>query len=406
MTKRLYYGDPYKKEFKSTIIENFFINDLPAVILNKTIFYPTSGGQPHDLGKFNDVSVIDVFIRDSDGKIVHLLDEEINLSEVIGVIDWERRFDHMQQHSGQHILSRAFVNICGANTTGFHLGKESCTIDLDATNLNNLTISKVELLANQVVWEDRPIRSREVSAEEARSLDLRKVPDSIGAKYRIVDIVDFDRCACGGTHVARSGEIGVIKVIGTERRNKELRIEFICGQRALVDYQKKNSELKKISSRLTTGIGEIDRVVESLQNENKGYRRRIKKQSDELLSLEANSLLENADWVRDLRLVKQSVKEENSGNIRSLASKLVQQPHTLALLATPGNNSVFVFAASKDIDIDMNKLLKQVFAHLGAGNGGGTDKLAQGGGPTLDEEHLVRTLDYAEELIKLRWLET
>ncbi len=404
MTKRLYYGDPYMKSFEATVIESFFVQDHFAVILDSTIFYPTSGGQPHDVGKLNDVDVVDVFVRDSDQEIVHLIDAEIGDDKVSGRIDWKRRFDHMQQHSGQHILSRAFINVCEANSVGFHLGKEACTIDLDTEKIDDPTLGKVELMANQVVWENRPIISQEVSQEEAKVLALRKVPESIGDKYRIIDIKDFDLCACGGTHVVHSGEIGVIQVAGVERRNNVLRIEFICGHRALDDYKLKNSVLKSISSRLTTSFTEIDRVIELLQDENRELRRKLKRQSEQLISLEASSLKEKAVQLGEIWLVKSVVYGEKPNDLRILASKLTNNSNMIALLGRPGASSFFVFAASEGIEVDMSNLLQLVFAYLGDGKGGGSMKFAQGGGLAADEEQVFKALSHAEMHIQQRGL--
>ncbi len=400
MTNRLYYGDPYEIMFEAAVIDSFFVHEHIAVILDSTFFYPTSGGQPHDTGKLNDISVVDVFVRESDQKVVHLVETEIAGEEVVGRIDWSRRFDHMQQHSGQHILSRAFINVCKADTVGFHLGKEVSTIDLDLERLDGTMLENVESLANQIVWENHQIISYEVSPEEAKHLALRKVPESIGDKCRLIDIKDFDLCACGGTHVAHSGEIGVIKVTGVERRNNEFRIEFICGQRALDDYQLKTSELKKISLRLTTGFTEIDRVIELMQDENKDLRRKLKRQKEDLLSIEARSLKDSAIQLGNIRLVKNVVNGENPNDLRMLASKITRTSNLVVLLGKPGVSSSFVFAASDNIEFDMNNLLQQVFAYIGDGKGGGSMKFAQGGGLAVDEDLVVQALNHAENLIR------
>ena len=184
--------------------------------------------------------MIDVMVRESDQQIVHVLSETMNDTDVSGEIDWPRRFDHMQQHTGQHILSQAFLRIANADTVSFHLGLESSTLDLAIRNLSKDKIDEAERYANQVVWDDRHVRIRYASTTETKSLPLRKTPDRFGDKLRLIEIEDFDLSACGGTHVSRTGEIGLIKVTKTERRSNELRVEFRCGQRALRDYSQKS----------------------------------------------------------------------------------------------------------------------------------------------------------------------
>lgn len=400
MNKRLYYADPYKKSFEASVRERFFIKDQFAVVLDSTIFYPTSGGQPHDLGFLNGAEVTGVFVRDSDQEVIHLLEREVEGDSISGSINWKRRFDHMQQHSGQHLLSRAFSNLCEANTISFHLGTEVCTIDLDIPELDEKRIDAVELMANQIIWDNRPIKSYEVSQEEALELALRKVPEEIGDRYRVIDIRDYDLCACGGTHVFTTGEIGLIKITGKERRNNNLRIEFVCGQRAFSDYYQKNRILKSIASRLTTGYTEIERVVELIQDENKNLQRKIKSLSNALLSLEASSLMETAIPLGDILLIKNVRSDENPENLRTLASKITQEPSLVTLLGTLGDRSFFVFASSEDIDLDMKQLLQQVFAFLGNGKGGGTVKFAQGGGAKMEEGQMVAALNHAEDLLR------
>src|SRR5262249_53879968 len=214
MTDRLYYTDSTLTDFDASVVDARVVGDRPHVVLDRTAFYPTSGGQPFDTGCLGGVPVVDVFDRD-DGEVVHVLGAPLNgTTSVRGAVDWARRFDHMQQHTGQHILSAAFDREVAARTTSFHLGAEAATIDLDR-ELTPSQIAAAERAANWVVWEDRPVTVRFATAEEASRLPLRKEPVRTG-RLRLVEVTDFDLSACGGTHVQRTGMIGVIAVAGWE----------------------------------------------------------------------------------------------------------------------------------------------------------------------------------------------
>ncbi|MCI0396910.1 MAG: alanyl-tRNA editing protein, partial [Chloroflexi bacterium] len=287
MTERLYYNDAYTTRFQAHVVERLTHQGRPAVVLDQTYFYPTSGGQPFDQGHLGGTPVIDVFVRDSDQAVIHVLGGEVWVDEIAAEVAWARRFDHMQQHTGQHILSQAFIQAAGAETVSFHLGDESCTVDLHVNQLAAAQIEQAELLANQIIWENRPVRATMVSQEQAARLPLRKVPPLEGDKLRVVEIKNFDLTACGGTHVSHTGEIGMIKIVKLERRGAELRVEFKCGQRALHDYRLKNSIINRLAAELTTGYLELEPTVTRMRDELKELRRVLKQQQTQLLSLEA-----------------------------------------------------------------------------------------------------------------------
>ena len=202
-TQRLYHDDPYCTQFDATVVEQLELEGKPAVVLDATCFYPTSGGQPHDVGTLDGVPVVEVV--EANGQIVHVLTRELGPGVVHGVIDWERRFDHMQQHTGQHILSRAFEELFSADTVSFHLGAESSTIDVELASLDWDAAAQIEELSNSVVLQDRPVVTREYDQNEVGRLALRRTPPSRG-RIRVVSIEGFDDCACGGTHVRATGE--------------------------------------------------------------------------------------------------------------------------------------------------------------------------------------------------------
>ena len=236
MTERIYYTDPYTTEFDATIVRIDPVADNPAhrrVVLDRTAFYPTSGGQPFDTGTLGDVRVLEVEDAE-DGEVVHIVEGDVGPGAVHGRIDWERRFEHMQQHTGQHVLSAAFDRVLKVPTVSFHLGTASSTIDL-AREVSAAEIARAEREANRIVWEDRPVAIRFADAAEVATLGLRKESKREGM-LRLIDVENFDVSACGGTHVARTGAIGVIAVAGAERFKGATRLEFLCGGRALAGY--------------------------------------------------------------------------------------------------------------------------------------------------------------------------
>ena len=236
MTERIYYTDPYATEFDATVVRADAVPDAPAhrrVVLDRTAFYPTSGGQPFDTGTLGDVRVLEVEDAD-DGEVVHIVEGDVGPGVVHGRIDWDRRFEHMQQHTGQHVLSAAFDRVLKVPTVSFHLGTASSTIDL-AREVSAAEIARAEREANRIVWEDRPVAIRFADAAEAATLGLRKESKREGV-LRLIDVENFDVSACGGTHVARTGAIGVIAVAGAERFKGATRLEFLCGGRALTGY--------------------------------------------------------------------------------------------------------------------------------------------------------------------------
>ena len=399
MTDKRYYHDAYTTKFKANVVERFLHDKKIALILDQTYFYPTSGGQPADRGRLSGEPVVDVFIREDDGAVVHLVENEIWTDEVVGTVDWERRFDHMQQHTGQHILSQAFIRVAEAPTVGFHLSENSVTIDLQTSALEPADVTRAELLANQVIWKDRPVEVRMVSHQRARKLPLRKLPDLNGEKVRLIEIKDFDLTACGGTHVARTGAIGMIKVIGLERRGEQLRVEFRCGGRALRDYRKKNSIINRLASQFTTGYWELEDKIDSLREEAKEARRLLSKRQTALLALTAEELLANAIRAGQNKIIARTFTDIEPEELRVLAKHLIQQPSVVALLGLAGEKSQLVFARTEDAPGEMNQLLKQALHVLGTTAGGGSKTFAQGGGFPADKERMQHALARTKDLL-------
>jgi alanyl-tRNA synthetase len=336
--------------------------------------------------------VVDVTVRAEDGVVLHWLGGVApKEDEVTAVIDWPRRFDHMQQHTGQHILSQAFIRIAEAHTVGFHLSDDTVTIDLDVNSLTDEALNQAEQLANQIVWENRPIHIHMVTRAEAEKMPLRKIPPAQTGKIRLVDIENFDLTACGGTHVSHTGGVGLIKIVKLERRRESVRVEFRCGGRALTDYGSKNDTVQELMAVLTTGQEALVTAVSTLQDENKTSQRVIKKLRTSLLETEAGQMLQAGQKLGDFTLISRVFDENEDVNLRQLGNHLIQNPGIVAFLGAAGAKSQLLFCRSDDAPGDMNLLLKEALKALGGG-GGGSAMMAQGGGPSVENNRLTQIL--------------
>jgi alanyl-tRNA synthetase len=392
MTERLYHLDPYRLEFEARVVEWISVGDKPGVILESTCFYPTSGGQPHDEGSLNGVLVINVFERE-DKAIVHVLATELEGDVVHGVIDWGTRFDHMQQHTGQHILSQAFLEILRAETVGFHLGQGACTIDVDKAPLAVSQLDKVEDLTNQIIFADRPVKTYLVSETELASLPLRKLP-VVDTPIRIVEVEGFDYSPCGGTHCQRTGEVGLVKITRVERRGQDTRVEFLCGGRALADYRGKNKTVNELANRFSVGSWELAEAVGRLAEEVKSSKKELNAAKNRLLDYEAAELLAEAERHGDVRVVKKALVDREGEEVKRLALRLMESKGNVALVGLGGAKAQLFFACSADLPYDMNDLLKRACQIIGGG-GGGRRHFAQGGGPGGSK--VSEALDVAHE---------
>jgi alanyl-tRNA synthetase len=390
LTTKLYYDNPYQREFTARVVERLTLNRRPAVVLDCTAFYPTSGGQPCDHGTLNGVAVLDVSERE-DGQIVHVLGGPLADEQVAGVIDWARRFDHMQQHTGQHILSQACERLGAgspqlpAETVGFHLGDEVCTIDLSCTSLSPEQVAAIEDLANQMVFENRPVIARFVTAEELAQrpqVRARLQPPTGREQIRLVEVQGFDWSLCGGTHVRAAGEIGLIKVRKWERRGDTVRVDFYCGRRALADYRWKNAAVNELAASLSIKDDELAATVPRLLAEAAESRRQLTLARERLLDYEAAELAAGAEPVAAGRVVRQVFDGRNVEEVRHLAQRLTARPGIVALLGVRADKAQLIFARAADLTVDVNALLKTAVAVVG-GRGGGTPTLAQGGGPEV-----------------------
>jgi alanyl-tRNA synthetase len=394
MTVRRYYTHSYTRAFSARVVDIRNANGAPAAVLDETFFYPTSGGQPHDTGRLGPAGVIDVTVRESDGAVLHVLDAPIPEGTVDATLDWPRRFDHMQQHTGQHLLSQAFLRIADAPTIGFHLGTDSVSIDLGIPGLSDARVADAEALANGVAGSNAPVRAWFPSEEELRSLALRKTPDVAGP-LRVVAIGDFDLSACGGTHVAATGEIGLIAIQRTERLKRGLRVEFLCGGRAAADYRRKHALVRELSSSLTCSPSEVSISVARLQSSLQESRRELGVLKERELDAEAARLIGLATPDGPLRIVRAAWASRPVDEMKGLALRLTSEPDVVALLGIAGERAQVLFGRSEDVKVDLKPVFDAMLVRLGGGRGGGA-RLLQGAAGAADLPTLEAALADAE----------
>jgi len=408
MTDRLYYLDPYLREFDATVSRVDRRDDRLVVTLDRTAFYPTSGGQPFDTGRLGSMRVVDV-VDEEDGSITHVIEPGTRNPEpgisnlepgasIHGAVDWERRFDHMQQHTGQHVLSAAFDKLFGVRTVSFHLGGAVSTIDL-AREMSEAEIAAAETEANRIVWEDRPVTIRFADAEEAARLPLRK--ESVrGGTLRLIEVEGFDLSACGGTHVARTGAIGLIAVASWERFKGGQRLEFLCGGRALGGYRVFRDAMSASVRLLSVLPTELAGAIERLQADARDQKRTIAGLQSELARYRADELASNAeeitlktgsgDTARRCRLVARALDSDANG-LKGLAAAISAKPGFLVLLVSTSMPALIVIARSSDVDVSAQHLLAKLMMEFG-GRGGGRPEMAQGGGLSATAEAIFQAV--------------
>jgi alanyl-tRNA synthetase len=396
MAGKLYLDDAYLKQCFSEVIKRTQIHSKVGVILNQTVFYPTSGGQPHDTGTINGVDVIDVLV-DQNQQIVHLLDKPLKSSRVACEINWERRFDHMQQHTGQHILSQALLETKGADTISFHLGEQTSTIDVNQSGLTPAAIFNVERLANRVIFENRDIIGHVVNKSQIHRFPIRKLP-TVEDHIRILEIKDFDYSPCGGTHCSKTGEIGILKISRHENYKGGTRLYFVCGFRALQDYQEKSEILTQLSRALSTVEADIPHNITKLKEDLKALTRERDDLNKILLNYEADSLFPEGRKHAGIHLVKKIFNNRHQKEIKLLAKKIVEKsPHTVILFGIKTERDAqLLFQCAEELAFDMVQLMETACSAID-GRGGGRPQLAQGGGPAL--EKLEEALQTAENML-------
>ena len=388
MTEHLYYHDSFLYEFDADVIGVTAVDSRPAVILDRTAFYPTSGGQVFDSGwivpagqESGKMRVAEV-AEQEDGTILHFLEAQPSIqrgNRIRGLIDADRRRDHMQQHSGQHVLSAAFVRVLNMPTVSFHMGAESCSIDLDTKGLTAKQAETAEALANEVVTENRGVGIRFVTSAEAKELGLRKLPPTERDELRLIDIRDFDLTACGGTHVTATGQIGCILLRKIEKVRQGWRVEFVCGKRAVGTAHRDYATLAEAAGLLSTHVWDVPEQVRKLQDESRALKKSAEHALAEIADLHAGGILAETTDSGGRKIVIRVFPDRDLGFIKLLAQRLTRQSaNVVALLGAGTDSPSLVFAQSPGQPFDMGGLMKEALAKLG-GRGGGSKDMAQGG---------------------------
>jgi alanyl-tRNA synthetase len=375
VTERLYYDDSFLRAFDAQVISCEAEGERWKVILDRTAFYPTSGGQPHDLGSLGGAPVIEV--ADAEEKVVHYTSAAVNIGPVHAEIDWPRRIDHMQQHTGQHLLSAAFIELFNFPTVSFHLGREVCTIDLTAPAIVPRHIEEAERRSNEIIFEDRVVTVRYGTARELEEVGVRKKVDREGI-LRAIEVAGFDRQPCGGTHLARTGQAGLLLTRKLERRRDSWRLEFVCGFRALATARADYANLTQAASLLSCGIPEVPKVLEKLVEERRAQHSAVKRLEEHLAEHEARSLLAANPGAtpNTPRVIASAIDDASAEYLRLLGAKLTTESRVVALLASRSTAHV-VFAQSKGFAADMGAVLRQALKEF-PGKGGGAKDFAQG----------------------------
>jgi alanyl-tRNA synthetase len=449
-TERLYYQDSRLLEFDATVIRVSERDDGQiAIELDRTAFYPTGGGQPTDTGTLGDARVVDCIDTEGDG-VLHLIVGSVPEigDRVHGKIDWLRRLDHLQQHTGQHILSAAFVKLLDAPTHSFRVLEHECEIDVALDDPTDERIEQAADLANQIIWENRQMTIRQVTSEEAAVLPLRKEPSREG-ELRVIEIDDFDLTPCGGTHAKSTGEVGVIAVRSWERAKGLTRIQFMAGVRVLADYRKANRTAHEVAALFSAGREDSRVLVSKLVEDGKKLRRRVSELEEVACRVEAEELLRGSSptavagsadassapsaqresgssadpeppdrkaatessgglsaqcdtpgsdrkkvpdpegitpgSVSAARIIAKVFDDRDADSLKHLALALIAHPNTIALLGSrDGDTARLVFARSSDAPGDMNSLVRAACLIIG-GRGGGRPDMAQGGGKNVEK---------------------
>jgi alanyl-tRNA synthetase len=392
-TERLYYRDCYLREFEAEVLATEPDGKAFRVYLDRSAFYPDSGGQPGDHGTIAGIPVLEVI--DEGERVAHIMERPPGGRRVSAQIDWARRFDHMQQHTGQHVLSAAFEQIDNYGTVSFHLGSATSTIDLDSDRLGRRQLEEAEELANRVIFEDREVHILFKSGAEASQMRLRKPTEREG-EVRVIEIPEFDLSACGGTHVSRTGAVGAVLVRKFERLKGLTRVEFVCGRRALA-AARNDFEVLSDAARLFSGAAEnLPTLITKQSDELKAALKAREKLIKRIAEYSAVELHAAAPEVKGRKIVRRIYAGEDAEEAKAIAHALARQPATVALLGVQGKPAALIFAQTAGGASDMGRILKQTVAQVG-GKGGGARDFAQGGG--VEETRLEEALTLAESLL-------
>lgn len=406
MTERLYYNDSFLYDFRARVLDTTELarennHSTWAVKLDRTAFYPTSGGQPFDTGRLIaesksgvalESAVEDVF-EDEYGEIWHRVSKVVPPdAEIRGIVDVERRRDHMQQHTGQHLLSAAFVRLLNAKTVSFHLGELTSTIDLEIPSVSREDLIRVERLANEVIAEDRPIAVHYATREQAQQMGVRKLPEREG-EIRLIDIREFDLNACGGTHACSTGQIGGLLLRKTEKVKQGARVEFVCGLRAAAAARRDFELLSDSAGLYPCAPSDLPANIGKQREDLRQQQKREARLLEEIAELKSVQMLAQPANGSGVRLIVEIFPDRDATFIKLLAQRLTKNSGVIALLASSQSPPALVFARSADVSSDMGTMLRELVTAAGGRGGGGKD-FAQGGVP--DATKIQSILDNAK----------
>jgi alanyl-tRNA synthetase len=383
-TERLYYEDSHLRVFDATVVDiTERVSGWAGIVLDRTAFYPTGGGQPSDTGYLGGARVVECIDQEEKG-VLHLIEGNAPQvgDRVVGKVDWPVRLDHMQQHTGQHILSQAFYKLYGSETRSFRVMQDASEVDIELENPSDERIHAAVELANEVIWSDRPLKVHNVTKEEATRMPLRK--DSVReGNLRVIEISDFDLSPCGGTHALRTGEVGIIVVRSWERAKGMTRITFLAGGRVVKDYNRANSTARNVAAAFSAARDDGPALVARVIEENKQLIRRVNQLEEVAVQVEAEEILRDAEAVNGAKLISRVFDGRDAESLKRLALALVAGEPAVALLGSrDGETARLVFARSENAKGDMNVLQKEACAAID-GRGGGKPDMAQGGGKSV-----------------------
>jgi alanyl-tRNA synthetase len=386
MTEKIYLINPYLRQVDARIVEKKYMNNRYYIKTNKTIFYPNlAGGQPGDKGTINGVEVLDTY--EDNGDIVHVTKDNIHSDKVQLSIDWDNRFDYMQQHSGQHLLSAVFYKLYNGETIGFYIGKEYVYIDINIPNISDDEIEKIEEFANKIIFSNFSIKSYIIEKGDINRLPVRKEP-IVNSNIRIVEIDGIDFSPCCGTHLRNTGEIGIVKIRKVEKYKGNIRVEFVCGNRALKDYTWKNRYIRRISDLLSSKDKDVyDRVQklyiqkEELEKENRDLRK-------ELYQYRSQKLLKESKSIKGKNCICKKFKDADFKVLNNIVAHLNSLDNNIIIFGIDGTeNSQFIASRSPNININMKNIFKEISQEIDI-QGGGSPQTVQGG-CTKDELDLI-----------------
>ncbi|WP_409228237.1 alanyl-tRNA editing protein [Gudongella sp. SC589] len=400
MTRKLYWENPYLHETEASIIKKERKNGLFHITLDRTIFYPDmSGGQPGDIGTINGVSVIETV--ENEDRLTHILKSDIPGPKVKLSIQSDHRFDMMQQHSGQHLLSGVLYNLLGGETISFHLGKDYSSIDVTLSHMEQEEVDNAEALCNKIIQSNFQVKTYFVNQEKIKLLPVRKAP-AVASNIRMVEIDGFDYSPCGGTHVNHTGELGLLKITKWEHYKGNLRIHFLTGLRAFMDYSSKFKSVRSISNLLSSSDDDIAVKVEKLFNDRTELEKEVRSGREEIISARSSMLVDGSERLGDLRVIRELYDNYDFKALSQLGSHISNNYERVVQIYGISNNGLgqFIISKSKDINLDLGNVYKQLSTEFKL-KGGGNPNTVQGSVPTANLNLLLqRSMDIISQMLQ------